>query len=82
MHMSGARTKNKELLIFTERCKGCGFCIEFCAQHVLSVSRELNGKGYNPVYLNDSDECTKCNMCGMICPDFAITVVEASQSEH
>ena len=70
---------DKELVIIPERCKGCGFCIEFCPQQVLSRSKEINSKGYHPVYLSDGSRCTKCDMCGMVCPDFAIGVVNAKK---
>jgi len=73
------KLKNKELIILAERCKGCGFCIEFCPQHVLCESTEINSKGYHPVYLSDSAKCTKCDICGMICPDFAISVVDIEE---
>ena len=29
-----------------ERCKGCPFCIEFCPKKSISLSEELNLKGY------------------------------------
>ena len=71
--------ENKEVIILAERCKECGFCIEFCPQHVLYESTEINSKGYHPIYLGDSDKCTKCDICGMICPDFAISVVDIEE---
>jgi len=70
---------SKEVVILPERCKGCGFCIEFCPQHVLCESAETNAKGYHTVYLCDSDKCTKCDICGMVCPDFAISVVDTGE---
>jgi len=69
------KLKNKEVIILAERYKGCGFCIEFCPKHVLYESTEINSQGYHQVYIDDSDKCTGCNICGMICPDFAIYVV-------
>ncbi|MEI6093734.1 MAG: 4Fe-4S binding protein, partial [bacterium] len=29
----------------TERCKGCGFCVEFCPVKVLEFSKDYNKKG-------------------------------------
>ena len=56
----------------TERCKGCGFCIEFCPVKVLEFSKDYNKKGYHyPIAVNAS-KCIGCNMCGLYCPDFAI----------
>ena len=69
------KLEDKQVIIIAERCKECDFCIEFCPKHVLLKSTEINSKGYHPVYISDNDKCTKCNICGMICPDFAISVV-------
>lgn len=59
--------------VYKERCKGCGYCIEFCPQHALSVSEELNEKGYNPVQLDES-RCVSCGICYTVCPDYAFVV--------
>jgi 2-oxoglutarate ferredoxin oxidoreductase subunit delta len=58
-----------------ERCKGCGFCIEFCPAHVLAFAQGFNPQGYHPPHLIDPEGCTGCNLCGMYCPDFAIHAV-------
>lgn len=58
--------------IIAERCKGCNFCIEFCPRNVLAQSSEFNEKGYHPPYVANPDECTNCQMCYMVCPEFAI----------
>ena len=55
-----------------ERCKGCGFCIEFCPTKVLGFSKEYNEKGYHFPVAVSPDKCIGCNMCGLYCPDFAI----------
>ncbi len=70
---------DKEVIIIPERCKGCGFCIEFCPTQVLHRSPEMNSKGYHTVYLSDDAMCTRCDMCGMVCPDFAIGVVTVTK---
>lgn len=58
--------------LLTLRCKGCGFCIEFCPTGVLEFSPEFNAHGYHPPRVAHPDDCTGCDLCGLYCPDFAI----------
>jgi 2-oxoglutarate ferredoxin oxidoreductase subunit delta len=58
--------------IVIERCKGCGFCVEFCPTQVLALSSALNSKGYHPPQVVNPEKCSGCDLCGMYCPDFAI----------
>jgi 2-oxoglutarate ferredoxin oxidoreductase subunit delta len=69
--------------ITAERCKGCGFCVEFCPTHVLALSSAFNFKGYHPPYVQDAEKCSGCDLCGMYCPDFAIygTRIKAAQKK-
>lgn len=55
-----------------ERCKGCGFCVEFCPNRALELSAKFNKKGYHPPFLVDQNFCNGCDLCGLYCPDFAI----------
>jgi 2-oxoglutarate ferredoxin oxidoreductase subunit delta len=61
-----------EVHIVTERCKGCGFCVEYCPTEVLELSTEFNTKGYHPPYVKNPENCVNCGLCEMICPDFSI----------
>jgi 2-oxoglutarate ferredoxin oxidoreductase subunit delta len=61
-----------ELHIIKERCKGCGFCVEYCPKGVLELSDEFNAKGYHPPYAKREGECVNCDLCERICPEFAI----------
>ncbi|MGE5488874.1 MAG: ferredoxin family protein [bacterium] len=58
--------------INVERCKGCGFCVEFCPTKVLGLSSAFNSKGYHPPHVVALEKCSGCDLCGMYCPDFAI----------
>jgi len=60
--------------IIEERCKGCGFCVTFCPQHVLVTSKCTNAKGYHPPEITDESQCVNCGLCALLCPDFAIFV--------
>jgi 2-oxoglutarate ferredoxin oxidoreductase subunit delta len=66
-----------EATIFEERCKGCGFCIEFCPRKVLVQSNKYNSVGYHPPTLAEEEPlkvCLNCGFCMLICPEFAIHV--------
>lgn len=58
--------------ILVERCKACGFCVEFCPTKVLELSSAFNSKGYHPPHVIAAEKCSGCDLCGMYCPDFAI----------
>src|SRR3990170_3837382 len=65
----------QRLAIATERCKGCGLCVEACPPHVLALDHErVNALGYNPVILLDAEGCTSCARCARVCPDTVFTV--------
>ncbi|MDO9528468.1 MAG: ferredoxin family protein [Syntrophales bacterium] len=63
--------------ILEDRCKGCGYCIEFCPRQVLKVSSRFNKKGYHPPVVKKADACVNCHYCEIICPEFAIYSVKA-----
>jgi 2-oxoglutarate ferredoxin oxidoreductase subunit delta len=65
-----------EVVIIKDRCKGCGFCVEYCPKEVLALAAEFNRKGYHPPEVIKNGECVNCNLCEMICPDFAIFSLE------
>ena len=45
--------------ITVERCKGCGFCVEFCPTHVLALSSAFNSKGYHPPHVVAPEKCSR-----------------------
>ncbi len=63
--------------ILEERCKGCGYCIEYCPKSILTFSSRFNKKGYHPPMLTGATDCVNCHYCEIICPEFAIYSVEA-----
>jgi 2-oxoglutarate ferredoxin oxidoreductase subunit delta len=67
--------------IVVERCKACGFCVEFCPTHVLALSSAFNAKGYHTPYMVHPEKCSGCDLCGMYCPDFAIFGFKPPEAE-
>ena len=57
-----------------EKCKGCNICVVSCPHQVISLSKEVNDKGYNYAFAEYHDKCTGCSNCGIVCPDGVITV--------
>ncbi len=62
--------------ILEDRCKGCGYCIEFCPKKVLEFSARFNKKGYHPPAVIKENDCVNCHFCEIICPEFAIYSME------
>ena len=67
--------------IVVERCKACGFCVEFCPTKVLALSSAFNSKGYHPPHVVNPEKCSGCDLCGMYCPDFAIYGFRTEQAK-
>lgn len=70
-----------KVCIIDERCKGCGFCEEFCPRKVLAESEKYNSRGYHPPEVVNPDDCVDCELCELICPEFAIYVLDAKEEE-
>ncbi|MCP4593659.1 MAG: ferredoxin family protein [bacterium] len=67
-----APKKAGRVSVIPERCKGCGYCVEFCPLNVLVMSSKFNAKGYHYPEVANGQKCSGCDLCGMYCPDFAV----------
>ncbi len=70
-----------EVHVIAERCKGCGWCVEFCPREVLRESTAWNRRGYHPpeVVAGKSEDCAECHFCELLCPEFAIFVTKEEE---
>jgi 2-oxoglutarate ferredoxin oxidoreductase subunit delta len=60
-----------KIVVVDRLCKGCGICVDFCPFKVLEMSIAPNSR----VVVKNEIKCTKCGVCEIMCPDFAIFVV-------
>ncbi|MDR3048950.1 MAG: ferredoxin family protein [Elusimicrobiota bacterium] len=60
--------------INSNKCKGCGLCINACPQKILSFSKEFNKKGYHWAVPEKTEACIGCGFCYQVCPDVCIEV--------
>ena len=74
------KTKQRHIVIHTERCKGCGLCIHFCPQLQLELSETQNSRGFLTAMGKSTihEKCTGCGQCYLVCPDGAIEVIDDS----
>ncbi len=69
------------VVVDVERCKGCVICVNACPTNVLSMSKDVNGKGYSFSYMENPEACTGCMSCSLVCPDVVITVYRMKVNE-
>lgn len=58
-----------KIIVNYKLCKKCGICAAFCPKKIYSFN-ELEG-----LKVVKEKECTACDKCVLLCPDFAITVI-------
>jgi len=76
---STVKPKKKEkppvrIEVIFENCKACDICVDVCPQNVLAMRKEPSKwEGYMVEVIN-LEKCTRCMLCEIHCPDFAIKV--------
>ena len=64
-----------KLTFKTDRCKGCGLCVNACPKKLLALSPDkINAKGHHPAEIAEPEKCIACAFCATMCPDCIITV--------
>jgi 2-oxoglutarate ferredoxin oxidoreductase subunit delta len=69
MPESKTRKFSVKIEIHEAWCKGCDLCVAFCPKDVLALERGV-------AVVKDLEQCTACNICELLCPDFAIKVLK------
>jgi len=82
IYFGDLKAKRGDISVDRERCKGCGFCVEYCPNDVLVLSADFNAKGYHPPEIVNEDECVYCQLCEVICPEFALFVTLREEVEE
>jgi len=59
--------KLPNIIITARNCKACSICVDFCPTNVLEIRGPV-------VAVRDLEACTRCQLCEIRCPDFAIQV--------
>jgi 2-oxoglutarate ferredoxin oxidoreductase subunit delta len=74
-HLPGGPTAFRPILVASDRCKGCGLCIDVCQPGALALdASHVNAMGHHPVLLVHPEACTSCAKCARMCPDAALSV--------
>jgi 2-oxoglutarate ferredoxin oxidoreductase subunit delta len=62
-----ARGKNVTITLNEEFCKGCEICVEICPNKCLEMREAYP-------FVTDINLCSRCMLCELECPDFAIAI--------
>ena len=64
-----------KLTFQTDKCKGCGLCVDVCPKKVLALAADkINKKGHHPAQAVNEEACIGCAFCATMCPDCIIKV--------
>lgn len=74
LNLAEFKVPKGKVIVFTELCKGCELCTEYCPKEILELSEDYNEKGHHYPVIKPGmeDDCIYCLFCQEVCPDFAI----------
>ena len=79
LDLANIKAARGKVVIIKDRCKGCGFCIEYCPRGVLRRSSAFNAKGYHTPEVFNESGCVNCHFCEALCPEFAIYSIDITE---
>lgn len=65
--------------IFTDKCIGCGICVENCPGRALSI---INDNSRRYAIVANKDYCIGCKRCTRLCPNNAIKVTKTHKGKN
>lgn len=63
----------RKIVLHTERCKACQYCIHFCPKKCIELTKNFNMLGYKTIAI-DEERCIGCGTCYTMCPDSVIEI--------
>jgi 2-oxoglutarate ferredoxin oxidoreductase subunit delta len=63
----------RKIVLNTERCKACQYCVHFCPKGAVVLTNSFNKLGYKIIAI-DEDKCIGCGTCTIMCPDNVIEI--------
>jgi 2-oxoglutarate ferredoxin oxidoreductase subunit delta len=75
------KSVSPKVQINKDRCKGCTYCVEFCPRKALKMSQEISAKGYVLAAVDDPAKCSSCGLCEIICPEYAIRLIDPPKNQ-
>ena len=64
-----AAKKLPRIVVNEKLCQGCSICVDFCPTDVLEMKGAIAA-------VKNLEACTRCQLCDLRCPDFAIQVFD------
>jgi 2-oxoglutarate ferredoxin oxidoreductase subunit delta len=58
----------EKMLIRSQSCKGCGYCVANCPKGAAALEGPMNKAGYTTPAV-DKEKCVLCGICYTVCPD-------------
>ena len=62
--------KKYKVTVNRKTCKACGICVAFCPVSVFTTDHD------DKAVPSNTDKCTGCRQCELLCPDYCIEVEE------